>query len=553
MPQEITSYKIFIASPGGLDRERQAFRDAIASYNESEAIHRGAYFIPVGWELTLGGIGRPQDLINEEIRQCDYFVLLLWNRWGSPPDRIGRFSSGTEEEFSVAMECAHDPAFPMRQVVIYFKSPDPQQLSDPGEQLQRVLEFKKRLEAEKHHLYVTFDVPESFAEKLRRDLGRWLRDHEQGLPPIAASQQVPPAPLSALADPLPIPPTDQLVLEAEELEKQGKRTDAEAAFARAIVRGTEPQAFISYGNFLVRDARLAQATAMFERAIELSESLDSPEHMLQALNALGRVFQTLSDWRRAEEIHQKALSLAEKRQDLNSLADAYGNLGLVLEALNKLDEAEVMIRKSLEIEHQIDRPTGLAADYLNLGNVYRSRGDRSSAKEMYQKALAIALEASDHAGLSIAYANLALLARHRKDWAEAEELLHRALKFALEAKDIEGEATARLNLASVLIETNNLKESRKQGLLAMECALAVGAIEMIGITQWNLAVVDELEGDAVAALESYRKALEFFDRADLGPDAADARAKIRDLSAKESTPTRRRGPRRKPSSAPEPS
>jgi hypothetical protein len=58
MPKDLKAYKVFIASPGGLKEEREAFRDEINSYNESEAVARGVLFDLVGWEATLGGVGR---------------------------------------------------------------------------------------------------------------------------------------------------------------------------------------------------------------------------------------------------------------------------------------------------------------------------------------------------------------------------------------------------------------------------------------------------------------------------------------------------------------
>jgi hypothetical protein len=140
MAQDLKAYKIFIATPSGLEEERKLFREEILAYNESDANHRDIHFIPVGWEITLGGIGRPQGLINEEIEKCDYFVLLLWDRWGSPPSANGggKYTSGTEEEHNVAWECYEDDTKPMRQIVAFFKAVDPRQLSDPGDQLKKV-------------------------------------------------------------------------------------------------------------------------------------------------------------------------------------------------------------------------------------------------------------------------------------------------------------------------------------------------------------------------------------------------------------------------------
>ncbi len=95
MPLDITGYLVFIASPGGLQNEREAFRKTIVEANE-DALYRGAIFIPVGWEDTFAGVGRPQEIINRDLRECDYFVLLLADRWGTPTGSGNDYSSGTE-------------------------------------------------------------------------------------------------------------------------------------------------------------------------------------------------------------------------------------------------------------------------------------------------------------------------------------------------------------------------------------------------------------------------------------------------------------------------
>jgi Domain of unknown function (DUF4062) len=83
MPRSITQYRVFIGSPSGLEDERKAFKDALEAYTASDAEPRMVTFHPVGWEDTLPGAGRPQGLINEDIKQCDYAIFVWHDRWGS--------------------------------------------------------------------------------------------------------------------------------------------------------------------------------------------------------------------------------------------------------------------------------------------------------------------------------------------------------------------------------------------------------------------------------------------------------------------------------------
>ena len=175
MSRVIIEGRVFIATPGGLDQERNAFRETIAEYNAMDAVGRGMLFSPVGWDITLGGVGRPQSLINEELATCDHFILVLWDRWGTPTGREerGGFTSGCEEEFHLALRCLEDDRRPMRDVTVLFKAVDPRQMSDPGDQLKKVLEFRKGLETSKQHLFMTFDTAANFKATLRRFLARW--------------------------------------------------------------------------------------------------------------------------------------------------------------------------------------------------------------------------------------------------------------------------------------------------------------------------------------------------------------------------------------------
>jgi hypothetical protein len=51
MARDLKEYRIFFASPGGLQKERLAFRDIITEYNQLESSQRGIHFVAVGWRI----------------------------------------------------------------------------------------------------------------------------------------------------------------------------------------------------------------------------------------------------------------------------------------------------------------------------------------------------------------------------------------------------------------------------------------------------------------------------------------------------------------------
>lgn len=173
MPKSLTQYRVFIGSPGGLADERKCFRNTLEKFSALHSEHQAVLFHPVGWEDTVGGVGRPQALINEDLKHCDYAVFVLHDRWGSPTG--GGYTSGTEEEWALAEQLYKNNK--IRNIALFFKNVDPRQLHDPGKHLEPVLAFKARIEGEKRYLFKQYDAVDQFTYALEEHLARWLRDH----------------------------------------------------------------------------------------------------------------------------------------------------------------------------------------------------------------------------------------------------------------------------------------------------------------------------------------------------------------------------------------
>ena len=522
MPTDIKGYRVFIASPGGLEDERRAFHETLNAYNESEALHRGALFVPTGWEITLGGIGRPQGMINELVRECDYFVLLLWDRWGTPPHKpgCGKHTSGTEEEFDVAMECFADDSRPMREVVVLFKAADPRQIADPGEQLQKVLAFKKKLEAERNLLFEVFDAKERFEHLLRNHLGDWMRDHERG---EHAKRKPEPSP-DRLGDDAIRPFTDpdastssdsisaELLEQAESLADQGKLTEAEALFAKAISGGDDPDGFNRYGHFLRRVGRLSQALGMFNRVLDLSRHRENDTGQATALGNLGLIYETLGDWDQAERMQRMAMEIDEKLGDAEGLADGYGNLAAIYRIRGDLNRAEEMYCKALEIHEKLGRQERMAIGYGNLGVIYQTRGDLDRAEEMHRKAMEIDEKVGDQEGMARHYGNLGVIHKRRGDLDRAEEMHLKSIEIAEKLGDQEGLAASYCNLGVIHKIRGDLDRAEEMHRKAREIDEKVGDQEGMARNYGNLGVIHKTRGELDRAEEMLRKAMEIHEK-----------------------------------------
>ncbi len=166
MPDYLKRISVFIASPRDLNAERKIFRDAIEKVNTIKAKSRGVLFEAVGWEDTLLGKSRPQEKINGDLKKSHLIVMLLWKRWGSP---TGEYSSGFEEEYEIACTQKKD-------IWLYFRDISDDILEDPGEQVKRVIEFRKKIENERKFLFKKYKDEDEWKDQFIEDLCRWLDD-----------------------------------------------------------------------------------------------------------------------------------------------------------------------------------------------------------------------------------------------------------------------------------------------------------------------------------------------------------------------------------------
>ncbi len=517
MAVDIKGYRIFIASPRGLEDERQKFFDAIQEYNHTEALPVNLQFIPVGWEYVLPGMGRPQSLINEEVQTCDYFVLVLWDRWGSPPDKKGevKYTSGTEEEYHVALDCFADVKYPMRQIVALFKAVDERRLNDPGPELQKVLDFKKNLEDEKTILFKSFEGSNDFERVLRSLLGQWRRDSEQGKTAKVVKPEVP-LPSGPFGKPAESERTPEavtsgaktIVKEAQKLADEGNLTDAEVLFAKAAVNTSEPYAYTAYGNFLMRVGRLDQALVMHERALDIATKMADQGGIAVSYGNLGLVYETRGELDNAEKMHKKALEIDKQIGNKEGMAEDYGNLGLVYKTRSELDNAEQMFQKTLEIHNQMGSKEGQAKDYGNLGNIYFSRGDLDNAEDMYKQSLKITEKLGMLETSANQYGNLGNIYSTRGDLDESEEMHKKALEINKQIGRLEGQANQYSNLGNVYQIRGDLDNAEEMYKKALEINQKIGRIEGQSIQYGNLGNVYLIKDDLNKAEEMHKKALE---------------------------------------------
>src|SRR3979490_1799549 len=102
-------HRVFCATPGMLEDERQAFYETMADINRDEAMPRGILMVSVSLPANLAFKSAYQSVVDQNVRDCRFYVQILEDTWG-PPER------SFHREYKLAHKCLEDPQSPMEGV-----------------------------------------------------------------------------------------------------------------------------------------------------------------------------------------------------------------------------------------------------------------------------------------------------------------------------------------------------------------------------------------------------------------------------------------------------
>ena len=151
-------YRVFISTPGDLQREQDTCRAAISEVNAKEAMPQKILLVSVGLRED-GQIESFRSAVSENVRQCTYYIQVFEDAWG--PKNLFR------KTFFLATDCRDDASLPMREVIVCLKAA-------PRETDPEILAFRKELEEQQNVQILFFDNAESLTEQLRKVCGEWV-------------------------------------------------------------------------------------------------------------------------------------------------------------------------------------------------------------------------------------------------------------------------------------------------------------------------------------------------------------------------------------------
>lgn len=465
MALSLSGRQIFLASPGGLRSERDRLRKTVEHQNQISAYWHGVAFIARGWEEVAGGLGRPQALINEIVDECDYTIVILADRWGSSPGDED-YSSGTEEEFMLSLDLRAEADKHLRDVLVLFRSiPDPQ-VADPGEELRKVLAFKKRLEDSKQILFDTFDSLDSLQEKVEKALIKWEKPWEERVPlriTLPATTEEPN--IATVQDPL---------ARALEFAAAGQLVQAEMLFARAV-QSDDPQALSEFARFLRRQGRLNDSHTLNMRVVE-----------------------------------DLAARPSLSAEETGFLSDSLANIGVIARKQGKLADSARTLSEAVAVARGASNPLPghLAYALDNLGHTQAQLDQTAAAEASFADAEQVRVEAGDDQGRLASLLNQGWMLARARRFDEALDRFGSAETLARDRSDEESLASALAGQGSCLQKSGRAHLAVAPLTTALEINRRLNASDGIGIAAGLLARAHLEVGDADAAARAARETLE---------------------------------------------
>lgn len=177
--------RVFVASPGDVNDERDGLIDIIREINQtgSFADDAGLFFELLDWRThAIPMMGRPEDIILDQIpvNKWDIFIGIMWSKFGTPPgvnpELDYPLEGGTEEEFLLAHRSWLENK---RPVIHFFRCTRPLPYKVNPSQLSKVNEFFNKFEKDEKYkgFYSSYQEIPDFLNKVKQLLNYYVKKY----------------------------------------------------------------------------------------------------------------------------------------------------------------------------------------------------------------------------------------------------------------------------------------------------------------------------------------------------------------------------------------
>ena len=216
-----------------------------------------------------------------------------------------------------------------------------------------------------------------------------------------------------------------------------------------------------------------EAKELYNKAHSIAIDIGDEQGEAACYGSLGKVFQSLGQFGKAEEYQKKALEIGDRHGE----AVCYENLGKVFESLGEYRKAEDYLKKALVIGKEICDREVEAACYRGLGSMHDSIGEYVKAKEYREKALVITKDIGNRHLEAACYGGLGHVHYSIGEYGKAAEYHKKALGIRIHIGHREGEAWCYGNLGTIFRSLGEYCKAKEYHEKALAISKEIGDLD----------------------------------------------------------------------------
>jgi predicted ATPase/DNA-binding CsgD family transcriptional regulator len=247
-------------------------------------------------------------------------------------------------------------------------------------------------------------------------------------------------------------------------------------------------------DFSTARAALAEGRERYRR-------LGRMDGLIDVLEGLSWIAQSLGETRRAAELCEEALSVSRTLGDHVRTAESLCNLSRVTRVLGEYTQARTLAQEAVDL-HRADRhQSGKAHALLVLGDVARDLGEPGEVYVRCEESLAIYRDLGDPLGEGFSLHNLAVAAFAERNLKQAQTLCEQSLAI-FRRLDVRGATAEVLASLGPILDTAGQSESALATLTeALELAWRVGPRWVVAASLEGIANVAARQEQEIVAVE----------------------------------------------------
>ncbi len=266
-------------------------------------------------------------------------------------------------------------------------------------------------------------------------------------------------------------------------------------------RAGEAEALTHAANVRFDRGELAEASRLYEEALDTYRSIGNRGAEAGALNNIAVVLRSQGDLDRASQLYEEVLAVSREIGSKAGEAYALNNLAGVLLRRGRLDEAGKLFEQALAIRREQGDKSGEAYALDNLGVALRRKGDLAGARQRHDLALRLRKETGQRIGEVSSLNNLGTLFLDQGDLPAARKSFETSLATCRETGSQSSMAYALFGLGEVLAREGKLPEARKHHEEALALREKLGEKGTAAESRLALAILALEQGDRTKAVE----------------------------------------------------